>query len=301
MNVLVTGGTGFVGSALCRELDERGHDVTALARDPSGADLPDGVETYAGDVTDYGSIEGAFGGQDAVVHLVALSPLFKPRGGREAYLDVNLGGTENVVAAAETSDLDRIVLMSGLGADPDSPSYFLRSKGLAEAVVRDSDLEWVITRPSVVFGDGCEIVSFTKLVTTPYVTGLPGGGRETRFQLIWIEDLAPLLADCVEDDERAGEVYEFGGPEVQDLAEITKLVYRAEGKSASVVPIPMPLAKVGLALGDYVPFAPLGSDQYHGLALDNTPEENDVEQFGVDPAELRTFADWLGLEADSEV
>lgn len=301
MNVLVTGGTGFVGTALCGELADRGHDVTALARDPGDADLPDGVETAAGDVSDYDSIEGTFASQDVVVHLVALSPLFKPPGGKEAYVEVNLHGTENVVAAAEEHGLDRIVQMSALGADPDSPSFFLRSKGRAERVVQESDLDWVITRPSVVFGDGAEIVSFTKLVTTPYVTGLPGGGRQTRFQLIAIEELAGILADCVEDDDHVGEIYELGGPKVQDLAELTRLVYRAEGKSVRVLPVPMALTKLGLAIAEHVPFAPLGSDQYHGLTLDNTPDGNDVDAFGIEPEEMRTFEDWLGLDADSEV
>jgi NADH dehydrogenase len=295
MKVLVTGGTGFVGTALCRELDERGHDVTALARDPSGAALPEGVATAAGDVTDRASIDDAFEGQDAVVHLVALSPLFKPKGGKQRYLEVNLHGTENVVAAAEDHGIERIVHMSALGADPDAESYFLRSKGKAEEIVRASDLEWVITRPSVVFGDGAEIVPFTKLVTTPYVTGLPGGGQYTRFQLIWIEDLAPILADCVTDEEHVGQTYELGGPEEHDLAELTKLVYRAEGKSVQTLPVPMPLAKLGLSVAEHVPFSPLGSDQYHGLRLDNTPDGNDVDAFGVDPGEMRTFEDWLGL------
>lgn len=301
MNVLVTGGTGFVGTALCGELDERGHDVTALSRDPAGADLPQGVETYAGDVTDYDDIEDAFEDQDAVVHLVALSSLFKPAGGYDMYDRVNLGGTENVVSAAEDHDLDRILFLSGLDADPDSASRFLRSKGLAEAVVRESDLEGVIVRPSVIFGDGSEIVPFTKFVTTPYVTGLPSGGRFPRFQLLWIEDLTPLLAACVEDDDRAGETYELGGPQKQDFAEVTRLVYRAEGKPVRIVPVPLPIAKVGLILADYVPFVPMGSDQYHGLTLDNTLEHNDVEAFDVDVDEMRTFADWLGVSQNSEV
>lgn len=301
MHVLVTGGTGFVGTALCRELDERGHDVTALSRDPTGADLPASVATAEGDVTDYASIEAAFEGQDAVVHLVALSPLYKPRGGYEQYDRVNLGGTENVVAAAEEHGVDRIVYQSGLKADPDADSRWLRTKGRAEAVVRASDREWVITRPSVIFGEGGEIVEFTKLVTTPYVTGLPAGGKKMQFQLIWIGDVVPMLADCVEDDERAGETYELGGPEVQDLAEITRLVYRAEGTSVTTVPVPLPLARVGLTLADFVPLVPLGSDQYHGLTLDNTPAHNDVDAFGVDPADMRTFADWLGVSENSEV
>jgi uncharacterized protein YbjT (DUF2867 family) len=296
MDVIVTGGTGFVGTALCRELDERGHDVTALARDPSGAELPDGVETATGDVTDRATLDDAFEGTDAVVHLVALSPLFKPKGGKSQYVEVNLHGTENVVDAAESHGLERIVHMSALGADPDATSTFLSSKGEAEQVVRESELDWVITRPSVVFGDGAEIVPFTKLVTTPYLTGLPGGGRYTMFQCIWVDDLAPMLADCVTEDDHVGETYELGGPDDQDLAELTELVYRAEGKSVETVPVPMPLAKIGLSIAEHVPFSPLGADQYHGLTLDNTPDGNDVGAFGVEESDMRTLEDWLGVD-----
>jgi len=296
MDVLVTGGTGFVGTTLCRELDDRGHDVTAMARSPAGADLPDGVDTVAGDVTDYDAVEAAFEGRDAVVNLVALSPLFKPDGGEAMHERVHLGGTENAVAAAEAHDVERFVQMSALGADPDGDTHYIRAKGRADAVVRESDLDWVIVQPSIVFGDGGEFVTFTKLLTTPYVTGLPGGGK-TPFQPIWIGDLAPMLADCVAEDAHVGETYQLGGPAVLTLADVTRKIYRAEGKSVSVLPIPMGLAGVGLSLADHVPPAPMGSDQYRSLQFDNTVADNDVTAFGVDPGDLRTFDDYLGLTA----
>ena len=298
MNVLVAGGSGFIGTALCRELTERGHDVTAMSRSPDEDELPDGVQPYAGDVTDYDSIEGAFEDQDAVVNLVALSPLFVPDGGESQHLRVHLGGTENIVEAAETHGVDRLVQQSGLGADPDAKSHYLRAKGHAERVVRESDLDWVITRPSIVFGDGDEIVPFTKLVTTPYVTGLPGGGKLLRFQLIWVEDFAPLLADCVEGEEHGGQTYEFGGPRVYTLADVTRLIYEAEGKPVTILPVPMPMAKLGLTAADYVPPVPLGSDQYHGLNFDNTVSENAVEKFGGDLDEMLTFEEYLGIESE---
>ena len=196
MNVLIVGGSGFVGTALTRALRDRGHEVAVLSRSPDEADLSAEVETISGDVTEYDAIEGAFADRDVVVNLVALSPLFQPPPGT-SHESVHLGGTENVVAAAEAHGVPRIVQMSALGADPDGATDYIRAKGEAEAVVRASSLDWTIVRPSVVFGDGGEFVSFTKKLTTPYVTGLPGGGK-TRFQPIWVGDLAPMLADCVE-------------------------------------------------------------------------------------------------------
>ena len=139
MDVLVVGGSGFIGQHLCEELTERGHDVTALSRDPDPDDLPDGVETAMGDVTAYDSIAEHFEGKDAVVNLVALSPLFVPKGGNERHREVHTGGTENCVRAAEAAGVDRFVQMSALGADPDGATHYIRAKGAAETVVRESE------------------------------------------------------------------------------------------------------------------------------------------------------------------
>lgn len=294
MNVLVAGGTGFVGRHLCAELADRGHDVTALSRSPDDASLPDGVDAVAGDVTEYDDVAPAFEGRDAVVNLVALSALFEPPDDL-THEEVHLGGTENVVEAAETHDVERLVQMSALGADPDGPTAYIRAKGQAEQVVRESDLDWVVVRPSVVFGEGAEFVPFTKTVTTPYVTGLPGGGERTRFQPIWVEDLAPMLADCVESDEHAGRTYELGGPEVLTLADVTELAYRAEGKPVTVLPVPMVLARVGLTVAGVIPFVPMGPDQYRSLKFDNTTVENDIDAFGVSDEELTTLGEFLGV------
>lgn len=293
MNILVVGGTGFIGEHLVEELLAADHDVTVLARDPADADLPPAVEGARGDVTAYDSIAPAFEGQDVAVNLVALSPLFKPTGGA-SHTEVHLGGTRNVVAAAEEHGVRKLVQMSALGADPDGSTAYIRAKGRAEEVVRDSELAHTIYRPSVVFGDGGEFVSFTKLLTTPYVTALPGGGR-TRFQPIWVEDLAPMLAAGVEED-RDGETYELGGPEVVTLADVTELVYRAEGKSVKVLPLPMALAKLGLTAAEPLPFVPFGADQYRSLRFDNTVPNNDAGAFGVDERELTTLGEYLGAE-----
>ncbi|WP_332900026.1 complex I NDUFA9 subunit family protein [Haladaptatus sp. CMSO5] len=291
MNVLVTGGTGFVGTHLCAELAARGHDVTALARSPDDTGLPDGVTTAVGDVTDYASIEGAFEGQDVVVNLVALSPLFKPKGGT-SHERVHLGGTENVVKAAKAHGVPKLVQQSALGADPNGPTAYIRAKGSAEQVVKDSGLDWVIFRPSVIFGDGGEFISFTKSLTTPVVTALPGA-NSAKFQPIWIDDFTPMLADAVEDDAHVGQIYEIGGPEVLTLGDVTRLIYRAKGKSVTVVPVPMALATLGMTMAGPLPFVPFGPDQARSLRFDNTTSQNDISAFGVSERELTTLETYL--------
>lgn len=294
MEILVTGGTGFIGGQLCTELDSRGHSVTALARNPADGDLPESVAVVAGDITDYDAIEGAFEGMDAVVNLVALSPLFKPRGGNQMHDQVHRGGTENAVRAAEVHGVKRFVQLSGIGADPDGPTAFLRAKGQAEEIVKASDMDWVIIRPTVVFGEGGELIPFIRKVALPYLTPLPGGGR-TRMQVIWRGDLIPMLADAVEEDRYVGGTYELGGPDRLTIAQMAELIHRANGRSTAVIPIPMPLAGLGMSLGGLLPGFPFGSDQYKSLKMDLVVSENDVDEFGVEESELRSLRDFLNM------
>lgn len=292
MKILVTGGSGFVGRHLCRELKARGHSVTALSRTPSDGDLPGGVEKAMGDVTAYDSLVEPMRGQDVVVNLVALSPLFKPSGGDEMHDRIHRQGTQNVVDAAEETGVEKVLQVSALGADPDGATAYIRAKGAAEGIVESSSLRSVIFRPSVIFGDGGEFVPFTKKLAPPYLTPLPGGGK-TRFQPIWIEDLVPMLAEAVEDDDHDGSVYEIGGPERLTLAEVARQVHGSEGRPMTVLPVPMGLAKVGLSVLGSVPGAPMGADQYRSLQFDNTTDRNDVESFGVTESELTTLGEYL--------
>ncbi|MGQ4557442.1 NAD(P)H-binding protein [Halobellus sp. GM3] len=313
MRVLVVGGSGFIGSALCRALKDRGHDVTALSRSPSGDDLPKGVNKVMGNVRDYGSIRDAFEGVDAVYNLVSLSPLFKPSGGDRMHDEIHRRGTEHVVRAAEKNDVGHLVQISALGADPDGPTAFVRAKGEAEEIVTESVLDYTIFRPSVVFGEGGEFISFTKLLAPPYLSILPGGGK-TRFQPIWVGDFVPMLADvlgprptsnqnsessgdAIEDEKHVGRVYEIGGPDKLTLAEIARLVHRSDGRSTTVVPLPMGIAKVGLSVLDFVPGFPMGKDQYRSLQFDNVTDHNDVDAFGVGIGELTTLKAYLNGHA----
>lgn len=285
MEVLVAGGTGFVGRALCRVLDDRGHAVTAASRSPDQTLVPASVETVAMDVTDP-SLEGIVDGHDAVVNLVDLPSHRQSSGpGHDA---VHADGTRHLVAASEETGVQRFVQLSGLGVDSDVDTAYFRAKRTAEDVVQGSALSWVIYRPSVVFGDGCAIVPFLERVTTSVLAPLPGGGR-LRMQPIWVGDLAPLLADGLEVDHHVGEVYEIGGSEVLTLADMVGLLR----EDPLVVPIPLPVAAVGFAIGAHLPGVPLGPDQYRVLTLDNTTADNDVAAFGVAESDLQTFEQYL--------
>jgi NADH dehydrogenase len=295
MHVLVAGGNGFIGTNLVDELVDRGHDVTVLARNPDATALPTGVETVSGDITAYDSIESALDGQAVVINLVALSPLFKPKGGNEMHDEIHRHGTENLVRAAEESGVDRFIQMSALGADPDGATAYIRAKGQAETHVRESDLDWVIVRPSVVFGEGGEFVSFTKKLAPPFVSPLPGGGK-TKFQPIWVGDLVLMLADAVENDDHIGQTYELGGPDVLTLADVAKLAHGADGRSVTVLPVPMGLAGIGLSVAGSIPGFPMGADQYRSLKFDNTTDDNDISAFGLIESDLTSLGSYLQIE-----
>lgn len=297
MRILVTGGDGFVGRHLCAELVKRGHAVTSLSRYPDRAVLPDEVTSISGNVTKYNSITGAFEGQDAVVNLVALSPLYQPPKGR-SHENTQIIGTLNTAKAAREHDLEKLLHMSALGVDATAQMAYFRAKAVAETVVRHSGLNWVMFRPSAIFGEAGHFIPFIEKVTTPYVTVLPGGGT-TRFQPIWIGDCVPMFADAVETDDHIGEIYEIGGPQVLTLATITELIYHTNGVSTTVYPVPMVLAILGFAAVDPMSLIPLGLDQARALQTDNITDQNDIHAFGVNQTDLTALSTYLKRESQS--
>jgi uncharacterized protein YbjT (DUF2867 family) len=285
VNVLVVGGTGFVGRHLCRVLDDRGHDVTAASRTPDPAVVPDGVQTATADVTD-ATLDSLVAGFDAVVNLVALPSHVEPRDQRHEA--VHLQGTRNLVAASERAGIDRFLQMSALGVDADVLTDYFAAKRGAERYVRKSDLDWAIYRPSVVFGDGCAFLPFLDRLATARVVPLPEGG-DLPIQPIWIGDLAPMLADGVRADRHRGATYELGGPERITLREIVQLVR----EDAVVVPVPGPLAALGAMAAEAIPGVPIGADQYRVFQLDNTTSNEDVAAFDVSESGLRSLESYL--------
>ncbi|MFB6284471.1 MAG: complex I NDUFA9 subunit family protein [Halobacteria archaeon] len=292
MKIAITGGTGFVGSHLANELMERGNEVTAISRNPDETKHPvdDEVELEKGDVTELESLK--FEGYDVVVHLVALSPLFKPP---VPYEDVHVEGTRNVLEACDRDGVDELVHLSALGVEEEGDTEYDRTKARAESLVKDSSLNWTVFKPSVIFGDGGEFVGFTKTLTTPVVTGLPGGGK-TKFQPIWVEDVVDMVADAVENrEEYGGGTYEIAGPEILTLKRITQMAYEADGKKTRILPVPMAVAKIGLSIADGIDAVPMGKDQYKSLKNDNVVERNDAAEFGYDEGSLTSIGGYLGV------
>jgi uncharacterized protein YbjT (DUF2867 family) len=275
MKVLVTGGTGFVGTHLVNALQRRGHAVTVLARDPRKTlnryNRP--VEAAQGNVLDRASIERAVSGQDAVVHLVGIIV----EKGDQTFDRMHREAVENVLAAAKAAGVRRVVHMSAMGSSEDAPSEYSRTKAAGEKVVRASGLDWTIFRPSIVFGYGDGFVG----LLAPLVRDNPGfipviGDGQNRFQPVAVEDVARVFADALEKPETIGQAYEVGGPEALTFDHILRQIAAAVGKPGKrLVHLPVWYGRLLAGLFEWLArrgvlaVPPLTRDQLKSMSRDN--------------------------------
>ena len=282
--VAVVGATGFVGNAVVARLAESGHGVIAISRTGRRlASWPASVITRAADVATGRNLGQALEGADAAVHLVAIP---RETGGR-TFAEVNVRGTQRVVDAATAAGIRRFVHLSVLGVADDPKLRYLYSKWLGERIVRDSGLDWVVLRPSLMFGPGD---GFFRLVRTtlkwwsPGVVAIPGSG-DTRFQPLAVDDLAIAVERSLADADRAGQVYEIGGPDWVTYREIVEDVMRVTGMRRLKLPMPIPLISALTAATDRIlPVFPVSHDQIASLQRPNFTERDAFERaFGVTP------------------
>ena len=281
MKVAVVGATGFVGSHLVPHLVDRGHAVIAVSRD--GRRLPPwgpAVEARAADVV-RGDLDAALAGADAVVHLAAI-----PRETRGRRFDeINVLGTQRVVEAAKRIGARRLVHLSVIGASDDPKLRYLHSKWRGEQAVRESSLEWVVLRPSLLFGIGDGFFNLVKTTLkwwSPGVVVIPGDGG-TRFQPLSVDDLAVAIERSLADADRAGSVYELGGPDWVTYREIVDAVIAATGMRRLKLGLPIPLLSGLTVVTDRVlPVFPVSHDQIASMSRPNFTEPDAFERaFGV--------------------
>jgi uncharacterized protein YbjT (DUF2867 family) len=271
--VLVTGGTGFVGPKVVAALRDRGLDVRALVRRADRSPLA-GVELATGDVTDEQSLRAALEGCTHVVHLVAII-----KGGPADFDAVMTQGTRKLIAAAKDAGVERFVLMSALGTGERTKDLvpYYSAKWNMEEDVRASGLEHVIFRPSFVFGsDGGVLPTFVKQVRYAPVVSVIGSGSQ-RIQPVWVGDVAAAFAQSVDLPAAANGTFDVGGPDVVTWDGLYRTIAKVLGKRRPLVHVPIPLARVGAQLTQWLPAAPLTADQVVMIdAGDNAVEGNDA-------------------------
>jgi NADH dehydrogenase len=282
--VAVVGATGFVGRAVVRHLAGAGHRVVALSREGKRlAAWPENVEARAADVATGRGLDEGLSGSDAVVHLVAI-----PRESGGATFDqVNVGGTRRVVEAAERAGVRRFVHLSVLGAAEDPKLAYLHSKWRGEQIVRSSGLDWVVLRPSLLFGPGDGFFNLVKVTLkwwSPGVVVVPGRG-DSRFQPLAVDDLAIAVERSVVDADRSGSVYEIGGPDWWTYRQIVDEVMRVTGMKRLPLGMPVPLLSAVTSVTDrLLPIFPVSHDQISSLQRPNwTDVDAFARAFGVEP------------------
>lgn len=287
MTVLITGGAGFVGNNIIKQLVERKIPVRAMVRSPQKAGKRLGhygsqVEIVPGDITKPDTLTGLFEGVTAVIHTIAIS---MEKGG-QTYESVNYQGTVHLVNAAKEAGVMRFINMSQNGADSTLPYRFLASKGKAQEYVAQSGLQWTAIRPSAIFGTQDEFFNtFARLVKlTPVVFPLIGGGT-AQFQPVSVLDVAEATVRCLEDESTIGKNLVLGGPEVLSLGEIENRVIAALGTRRMMIPAPVWLLRPAVVVMEKIlPGSPVSTSLLDLLAVPNIVEDNAlINHFGMDP------------------
>jgi uncharacterized protein YbjT (DUF2867 family) len=280
--ILVTGGTGFVGSRIVRTLRAEARPVRALVRNwEAGEKLRNlGCETVVGDMTDPASLPRALEDCDTVIHLVAILA-----GKPDDFERVMSQGTRDLVSAARDAGVRRFVLMSALGTDERTKDLvpYYRAKWDMEQTVKGSGLEHVIFRPSFVFGPGGgSLQQFRRIARLAPVTPIVGPGTQ-RIQPIWIDDVAAYFAAAVDKPEAANRTFELGGPDVVTWNEFWSRLKKALGARRPSVHLPFGLMRMQATVLERLPRPPVTRDQLTMLeAGDNVVSDSDaVDTFGL--------------------
>jgi NADH dehydrogenase len=269
--VVVFGGAGFLGRRLVHHLTAAGMTVRVAVRHPDPARIAlramgfDRVTVVPADVRDQASVAAAIAGADAVVNTVS------------AYVEksvvtfeaVHVQGADTVAREAVAAGVARLVLVSGIGADPDSSSPYIRARGRGELMVQQAFPGATIVRPGAMFGPGDALFStLAELARLLPALPLIGGGH-TRLQPVFVEDVAEAVARILTDPATVGRIYELAGPGVYTLRELVTMTLHLMGKWRLLIPVPFAVAEIQARLFELLPNPPLTTGQVDLLKADN--------------------------------
>lgn len=300
MRIVVLGGSGFLGRPLLARLLRDGHQLVLLSRNLGNyADrlLPPGVELRELDVYDPDALRGAFTGADAVLNLVGIlnESGDNGRGFRRAHVEL----TKLVIAACQLAGVRRLLQMSALNAGRGS-SWYLKTRGEAEAAVKASGLDWTVFEPSVIFGPGDGLFArFGALLRQLWV--LPLACAQAKFAPVYVGDVAEAIARSLHERAAIGEVYELYGPEVFTLREIVQMSARQLGLRRLVLPLPSLLGRIQGAFCDFLPGKPFSSDNWRSLQTDSVGGIDGLHRLGIVPTRVvDVLPDILGHVDDKQ-
>lgn len=293
-NILVLGGTGFVGRHVCEKLQREGWRITVPTRRAVNANavqhLPR-LTVIEANVHDEAQLARLVAGHDAVVNLVAIL-----HGSEAAFERTHVALPAKLARACTASGVRRLVHVSALGVALDSPSLYQRSKARGEELLRQAGLDLTILRPSVIFGAGDRFLNlFARLQSVFPVMPLAGAGA--RFQPVWVEDVASAVTVCLRDQglpaSTVGQTFECAGPDVLTLGELVRLAGRYGSRERSILPLPMALGRLQAFMMELAPGEPLMSrDNLAAMSVDNVASGQwpGLSALGISPASVFAVA-----------
>ena len=298
MAALVTlfGGGGFLGRYVAEALMRTGTRVRIAQRNPRAAFFLETlakvgqVQLVAADIRDPAQVRAAVAGSDSVVNLIGLL--------RGDFEGVHVGGAGNVAGAAASAGTGALVHVSAIGADPDSPSVYGRTKSEGEQMVRAAFPAATIVRPSLIFGREDNFVNrFAALARLSPL--LPVIRPAMRMQPVYAADVGRAVAIAALDSRAyGGRTYELGGPQVMTMHELIAWICRTTGHGRVLVDIPDPVSRLIARLTGWLPMAPITWDQWLMLSRDNlvAPGAKGLEAFGLPKTPLIAVAEgWMSL------
>lgn len=279
----IIGGSGFVGRAIARQAIEAGYQVNVACRHPSRSrgQLVEGVSLSRVDITDAKGLAEAVTGSDVVINLAGL--LFEK--GRQNFQSVHVTGTANVINACRDAGVKQLLHMSALGAGRVKESRYASTKAEAEALVKASGISHTIFRPSIIYGSGDTFFNKfkemgAKLPVLPVISG------DTRFQPVWVEDVARAFVCAIGNRHVNGAIFELGGPKSYSFSELMKMMLKALDIERPLISLPPAVASVMATFSQLLPTPPLTPDQLILLGYDNVIEGEPFPLIFGKPAEL---------------
>ncbi|WP_201315352.1 complex I NDUFA9 subunit family protein [Dyella sp. EPa41] len=288
--LVVLGGTGFVGSHLIPRLVADGHRIVLLSRNRERKRelgvLPS-VRIRSADIYDANALRRQFEGADAVINLVGILNA----SGKQTFQHAHVDLTQRVIGACQAAGVPRLHQMSALKAGQ-GLSQYLKTKGEAEAHVRHSSLDWTIYQPSVMFGRGGGLVDrFASLLRQMPV--LPLARASARLAPTWAGDVAEAIARCVGDDklgmDRSFELY---GPQVLTLGDIVRQIRDVAGLGTPILPLPDSLGRLQAQFAELLPGKPFSLDNFRTLRTNSVGKQDGYAALGIVPQPLSA---WLPL------
>ncbi len=292
--ILILGGSGFVGRHVCAKLAQLQWRITVPTRRRGNAwavqALP-GLDVIEADVHDEVALGRLLAGQDAVLNLVAIL-----HGTERAFEQVHVELPRKLARACTAAGVKRVLHISALGAGLQAPSMYQRSKARGEEALRAAALDLTVLRPSVMFGPEDKFLNlFARLQRLFPLIPLAGSG--TRFQPVWVEDVAQALVNCLQDERTIGQTYEICGPEILTLKQLVELAGCTSGVrhglGRPVIPLPMVLGRLQARLMELAPGQPLMSrDNLDSMKVDNVASGTlpGLQALGITPATLGAVA-----------